>query len=56
MFLRSDIISKIIESAYTKIYNSWLNYALTLFGSESGLVCCDGYFRDQSTGKCISKW
>uniref|UniRef100_A0A8W8JC96 Uncharacterized protein n=1 Tax=Magallana gigas TaxID=29159 RepID=A0A8W8JC96_MAGGI len=22
--------------------------------SESGLVCCDGYSRDQSTGKCIS--
>lgn len=22
--------------------------------SEIGLVCCDGYFRDQSTGTCIS--
>lgn len=36
--------------------NKWLNYAaLKLFGSEFGPVCCDGYFRDQSTGKCVSK-
>lgn len=56
MFLRFDTKLRTIGSAFSKIINALIMLLLTLFDSESGLVCCDGYFKDQSTGKCISKW
>lgn len=56
IFLRFDIKLRTIGSAFSKIIKALIMLLLTLFDSESGLVCCEGYFKDQSTGECISKW